>query len=253
MSEINDITEFDNDHHVKAKDQIYSWLTLALDDFKARPYLSIFYGLGFFFISWVVILGLWFTGLAWMLLPAISGALLVGPIIAVGLYQISRTHQHQCQCSVSAPTQIALVGGVLMILLLVWLRAATILFAIFYGLKPFPGFLESLSLIFTTSHGLVLLFFGTIVGGLFAAFTFAITAFSIPMLVHKEIDAFTAMGLSLSICLQKLHLAISWGVVVTILTLIGFVTGLIGMIFVFPLLGFATWHAYYDVFELNKS
>ncbi|MEP3476835.1 MAG: DUF2189 domain-containing protein [Hyphomicrobiales bacterium] len=243
--------QLESTDRLKPTIRIFHWLKLALQDFCSRPYISLFYGLGFFVISWLVISFLWFTGLAWMLLPAISGALLVGPIIAVGLYQISRTHQHHCQCSVAAPTQIALIGGILMILLLVWLRAATILFAIFYGLRPFPGLLEILSLIFTTPHGLALLFFGTMVGGLFAAFTFAITVFSIPMLVNQEVDAFTAMGRSLTTCLQNLKLTIVWGVMVTLLTIIGFLTGLVGMIVIFPLLGFATWHAYDDVFQQN--
>lgn len=232
--------------------RIISWLKLALNDFIARPYISIFYGFGFFVTSWLIITFLWFTGLAWMLLPAISGALLVGPIIAVGLYQISRTHQNNCNCSIASPTQIALIGGVLMILLLVWLRAATLLFAIFYGLKPFPGFLEILSLIFTTPYGLTLLFVGTLVGGLFAALTFAITVYSIPMLVHREVDAFTAMGRSFTTCLQDMKLTILWGMTVSLLTFIGFLTGLIGMIVIFPLLGFATWHGYDDVFHKGK-
>ena len=224
------------------------WLKAGYADFRSRPVLALGYGFGFFSLSWLVIALLWLSGLGWMLLPATAGALLVGPLVAVGLYQISRQLEEGKRSSVASPGQIALLGGILMILLLTWIRAATIIFALFFGLKPFPGFLESLTTVFLTPEGLLLLAVGTIVGGLFAALTFAITAYSLPMLVREEIDAFTAMGRSFVISVRHMAVTLRWGATVTVLALFGFATGLIAMIVIFPLLGFATWHAYRDMF-----
>ena len=225
---------------------VRSWLRKGYADFRAHQKAALLYGVAFAALSWLVIAMLWLTGLEWMMLPAISGALLVGPIIAVGLYQISRKRQGNLG-KVASPGQIALVGGVLMVLFMVWIRAATILFALFFGLKPFPGFVETLSTIFFSIEGISLLVVGTLVGGLFAALTFAISAYSVPMLVDCELDAFTAMGRSFSLSAKHISVTIRWGLAVTALTIFGFATGMLGMIFIFPVLGFATWHAYRDI------
>lgn len=228
--------------------QVLRWLRAGWSDFRHAPGVALLYGAGFAIVSWAVIGLLWITGLEWMLLPAVSGALMVGPLIAVGLYRISATRLGRKVSSIAAPGQIALLGGILMILLLTWIRAATIIYALFFGLKPFPGFLETMQTLFLTVDGIALLVIGTLVGGLFAALTFAITVYSIPMLVQHDIDAFTAMGRSFSASTHNLALTIRWGLVVTVLASIGFLTGMLGMIVIFPLLGFATWHAYEDMF-----
>ena len=239
--------------HGDATGEILGWLRAGRADFRASPLRSTAYGVAFFVLSWGVIGALWLTGLEWMLLPAVAGALLVGPVVAVGLYQISREIEEGEGSQIAAPGQIALVGGVLMILFLTWIRSATIIFALFFGLKPFPGFLETLSTLFLTVEGIGLITVGSLVGGLFAGLTFAITAYSIPMLVREDIDAFTAMGRSFAASVNNIGLTIRWGAVITALTLIGFATGLVGMIVIFPLLGFATWHGYRSVFGEDGS
>lgn len=233
---------------VDATTRVLDWLRAGYSDFRSNMLISVLYGVAFVLLSWGIVIALWLIELEWMLLPAVAGALLVGPLVAVGLYQISRRGGQSDSHHIASPGQIGLIGGVLMILLLSWIRAATIIFAIFFGLKPFPGFLETLSTLFFTPEGLALIVVGTAVGGLFASLTFAITMYSIPMLVSEEVDAFTAMGRSFSMCLKNMDLTIRWGAVVTILATIGFLSGLIGMVFVFPLLGYATWHAYRDMF-----
>lgn len=228
--------------------RVFRWLEAGWADFRAMPGPALAYGFGFALLSWAVIGFLWATGLEWMLLPAVSGALFVGPVIAVGLYQMSAMRAEGQRPAIAAPGQIALVGGVLMVLLMGWIRAATILWALFYGLKPFPGFWETMGTLFLTVDGIAMLLIGSLIGGLFAALTFGITIFAIPMLVEKDIDAFTAMGRSFSASTHNMALTLRWGAGVTVLAVIGFATGMAGMIVIFPLLGFATWHAYRDVF-----
>ena len=92
--------------------------------------------------------------------------------------------------------------------------------------------------------GWAMLAVGTAVGGLFAAFSFAISAFSIPMFLDKKIDAFTAMGSSMALVWNNLRVLLIWAVIVLALFLVSLVTCTVGLIVIYPLLGHATWHAY---------
>ena len=85
---------------------------------------------------------------------------------------------------------------------------------------------------------------GTVTGGLFAAFSFAIGAFAIPMLLAERTDAFTAMGTSISLVWNNLPVMITWGAIVLALFALSLASGLLGLIIIFPLLGHATWHSY---------
>jgi len=89
-----------------------------------------------------------------------------------------------------------------------------------------------------------MLLVGSVIGGIFAAFSFAISTFSIPMLLDEDVDAFTAMGRSISLVWSNLPVMIAWGAIVLALFLLSVATALIGLIIVFPVLGHATWHAY---------
>ena len=89
-----------------------------------------------------------------------------------------------------------------------------------------------------------MLLVGTVAGGLFAAFSFAISTFAVPMLLDERVDAFTAMGTSISLVWNNLPVMLTWGAIALVLFLIGVASGLVGLILIFPLLGHATWHSY---------
>lgn len=89
-----------------------------------------------------------------------------------------------------------------------------------------------------------MLIVGTAIGGLFASFAFAVSVFSVPMLLDRRVDALTAMATSMKLVWNNLPPMIAWGAMVLVLFGICVATGLIGMIVIFPLLGHATWHAY---------
>jgi uncharacterized membrane protein len=99
-------------------------------------------------------------------------------------------------------------------------------------------------MLFTTDVGWAMLAVGTVVGGLFAAFSFAISAFSIPILVNEPVDALTAMGSSMALVWNNLRVLLIWAAIVLVLFLISLATGMLALIVIYPLLGHATWHAY---------
>jgi len=230
----------------------FQWLALGWRDLWVRPLPSLLYGLGIALLSLLVIAAMLVFGWAHILFPALAGFLVVGPLLATGLYEKSRRLEAGEKVTLwrmvfpqrGGGTHLFFVGTILLMLMLLWMRAAVLLYALFFGWRPFPGFEHIVAMLFTTPTGLAMLVTGTAVGGLFAAFAFAISAFSIPMMLDRRLDAFSAMGMSMSLVWNNLPSALLWGAIVLALTALSLATALIGLIVIFPLLGHATWHAY---------
>ncbi|WP_454656548.1 DUF2189 domain-containing protein [Bosea beijingensis] len=229
-----------------------SWLGEGWRDLWRQPAPSLLYGLAVFAVSAAIVWGLFRLGLDYILFPALAGFMVMGPLLAIGLYQKSRAIELGESVSLSrmifveaaSGGQVWYTGAILSLLMLVWMRAAVIIYALFFGLRPFPGLHEVTAMLFGTPVGWAMLLVGTVVGGLFAAFSFAISAFAIPMLLDERVDAFTAMGTSISMVWNNLPVMLAWGAIVLVLFLVAVATGLLGLIVVFPLLGHATWHSY---------
>lgn len=233
----------------------FQWLAAGWRDLWTNPLPSLVYGLGITLVSWGLIYSMFTFDWAQILFPALAGFLVVGPLLATGLYEKSRRIASGEKVTLLAMLfprggmHLFFVGAVLMTLMLVWVRAAVLLYALFFGWRPFPGFDHIVEILFTTPHGIAMLIVGTAIGGLFAAFSFAIGAFSIPMVLDRKIDAFSAMGLSLSLVTNNMPATLVWAVLVVGLVLVSIATGLVGLIVIFPLLGHATWQGYLAVRE----
>lgn len=242
----------DHDRHLSASAPM-AWLAAGWRDLWNHPFPSLAYGLGITLLSWTLIWAMFAIDWAQILFPALAGFLVVGPLLATGLYEKSRRLAAGEKISLAAMIfprggmHLFFVGAVLMTLMLVWVRAAVLLYALFFGWRPFPGFDQVPDMLLTTSPGIAMLLVGTAVGGLFAAFSFAIGAFSIPMVLDRRLDAFSAMGMSLSLVANNMPATLIWAALVVGLVLLGLATGLVGLIVIFPLLGHATWHAYLAV------
>ncbi|WP_347265930.1 DUF2189 domain-containing protein [Paracoccus sp. (in: a-proteobacteria)] len=232
---------------------------VALDCLRAgwrdlwhNPLSSLAYGLLLFLISVAVIWALDHYGLLYLLLPATAGFMIVGPFLAIGLYQKSRELEHgrnphlaeMRHSHAASGGQLAYAGLLLCLLLLFWLRAADLLYALFFGLQPFPGADEAMANTFTTLRGWMLLISGGLVGALFAGFAFAISVFALPMLASERRDALTAFGTSFAMVTRNLGPSLAWGAIVTGGIVISALTGLLALIVVFPVLGHGTWHLY---------
>lgn len=230
----------------------FGWLAAGWRDLWNTPVPSLLYGLLVFAVSAGVIGGLFWLRMDYILFPALAGFMCVGPLLAVGLYQKSRDIEAGRPVSlkrmilVKAPSggQIWFAGALLCLLMLLWMRAATIIYALFFGLRPFPGLEDITAMLTGTPVGLAMLGVGTLVGGLFAAFSFAISCFGIPRLLDEDVDAFTALGSSISMVSHNLPVMLMWGLIVMVLFGLALATGLVGLILIFPLLGHATWHSY---------
>ena len=167
------------------------------------PCVSLSYGLAMVAVSYMLVLGLSSIGLFYLVLPMVAGFMLVGPIVAVGLYEVSRLHNMGREARLSDAFgafarnagQISAIGLVLMLMLLFWVRVALLIFALFFSYQPptLEGFVNT---VFFTEQGLIFLVVGSVVGGMIATVVFAVTALSIPMLLDRDTDLFTAVATS---------------------------------------------------------
>ncbi len=235
----------------------FEWLALGWRDFRTVPGPSVIYGLLIFLLSAAIVYGLFAFELDYILFPALAGFMVVGPILAVGPYAKSRQIEEGKPVSLlgmifvrpAAGAQIVFTGVLLCLLMLVWMRAAVIVYALFFGLVPFPGLDHIAPMLFATPTGWAMLIVGSAVGALFAAFSFGISAFSIPMQLDQRVDSLTAMGSSLALVWHNLPAMLTWAAIMLVLILLSIATGLLGLIVVFPVLGHGTWHAYRAVMK----
>ncbi|ABS63143.1 integral membrane-like protein [Parvibaculum lavamentivorans DS-1] len=233
-------------------DEPWRWLAAGWADMRAVPSISLAYGFVFFLIS-LSLAGLLFLFKLGAFLPVMAaGFLLLGPMLAVGLYEASRRLEAGLPVrfadvafvSTRNLTQLAFLGAMLMGAMIVWLQIAGWLFALFYGpvgLPPLSAFIPALLL---TSRGLTLLVVGTAAGAVLAFVVFSISAISAPLLLARDIDAVTAVLTSIEAVRHNFWPMLLWAWIVTLLTAFGIASGFLGLVVIFPLLGHATWHAH---------
>ena len=238
--------------HLKP-DDAFIWLEKGWNDFKNGDMnASLIYGVFVFVISLLLVGGLFLLNADFAFFPALGAFLVMGPALAMGLYEKSRrlasgepvNLDSMIRVDVHSPHQMFYIGLILLLLCLLWMRAAVLIYALFFGMHQFPGFVELLRSLLLTPAGWGLLFVGSLFGALFAALGFAISALSVPMLLNEKTDAFSAMGASMTLIWHNVPVMLGWGVIVFALFLASVLTGFVGLIVIFPVLGHATWHAY---------
>lgn len=229
------------------------WLSQGVDDVKHCPRASLFYGACFAVMG--LLLRSVFRNAYEYTFALAAGFLLVGPYLCIGLYDISRRlHQgRECALAVTLTAWKPNVGGIgvyaviLTVIMLVWARASLVTFALFYTaeMPSMQGFLKQV----LSMENLEFLFIYFLVGGLFAALVFCTSVISIPMMLDRNQDAVTAVIASFLSVARNLPAMLLWAVLIVALTMVGFATMFIGLIFTTPVIGHATWHAYRDLVE----
>lgn len=219
------------------------WLRLGWQDYRRAPRLSFEYGL-FFAVGGLVLTVLILLYSSKIMLFSLAGLfVLLGPLFAFGLYDISRQLQkgeeptliHSVnQIRNSAPNQ-WVFAVVIIVVGLIWMRAASVIH-IFYPDDPNPD-LEALLSFFAVGIGAGLFFSGLV---------FGISAFSLPMMVDRNVDAITAALSSLSAVMNNVMVSVFWALLIVLLIAFGFATFYLGLIVVLPVIGYATWHGYRD-------
>lgn len=222
------------------------WIGKGWADFRRAPAQSLAYGIAIMLLSWLVTgIGLKY-GSYWSALILLSGFVFVAPLLALGLYSISRQLGDGVTPSLSRSvgsmrkslgTAMVYALG-LLVLLLVWARAASMVH-VFFPPNANPSWID-----LATFLGI-----GSAVGSVFSLLAFTFSAFSLPMICDRDTDAVTAIVTSVNAVLRNKPAMAVWVLVIVLITAVGFATALIGLAVVIPLLGYATWHAYEETID----
>jgi uncharacterized membrane protein len=225
----------------------FQWLAAGWKDFIRAPLLGGFYGACFVAMGWLLLLV--FQQAPAYTLALSAGFLLLGPILCLGLYQASQRLSEGHAPSLAASLmswrthtgQLAAFGGVLLILEMLWGRAAMIVFALTFDAMPdFQGSL--LKLLDPENLGFIVAYLS--VGAVFAGLIYAISVVSIPMMLDRQVDAITAGLTSARLVTSQLGVMLLWGALITVLVCLAMAPGFMGLLLVGPWLGHASWHAY---------
>jgi uncharacterized membrane protein len=242
---------------------LYYALARGYDDFAAFPSYAVFLCVIY------PLLGILLIGFALGTLPLLplavpiaAGFALVGPIAAIGLYELSRRREAGLDSSprhvfdvLHSPSLGAIIAlsVLLMAIYLIWLVIAEGLYIVIFGSSTPVSIEQFITDLLTTPRGWTLIIVRWGIGFLFAALVLSISAISFPLLLDRDVGAADAMHTSLRVmAANPLPMAL-WGLIVAALLVIGSIPFFVGLAVVMPLLGHATWHLYRRTVEPDRN
>jgi uncharacterized membrane protein len=239
-----------------AFDAPWAWLAAGWRDLWSAPILSLGYGAAFALGAAIVALGLWYLRSHALFLALAGGFMLIGPFVAVGLYEISRRRSAGQPVRAgdvlfaggAARGQLWFFGAGLMFALMAWLQIALLLFMLFFGTTGLPPPDRFMHMLLFSPGGLGLMIVGTAVGALLATAVFALSAIAVPLLLVRQVDAVTAARASLAAVARNPKAMALWASLIVVMMGAGFATLLFGLVVAFPLIGHATWHAFEEIY-----
>lgn len=227
----------------------FRWLKAGVADLLRAPQQSLVYGLIVAALIAAVSLLAWFRGSQWIMFAMLGGFVFLAPLTCIGLYAISAQLERGQEPLMIRSLRAAfrrhfsnemVFAIVLLVIFLVWARAA-IMVTVFFptdgeaSLRELAGFLA----------------FGSAVGAVFAAVTFSASAFSLPMIMHRNVDSVTAIVTSVNAVLRNKAAMFVWLCLIVLLLLIGVATAFVGLIVIVPIIGYAAWHAYLETIDAD--
>ena len=242
---------------------LYHALARGYDDFAAFPSHALFLCVIYPLVG-ILLIGLTFGTLSLLPLaiPIAAGFALVGPVAAIGLYELSRRREAGLDSSLShafdvlhSPSLGAIItlSILLMAIYLIWLVVAYALYIVIFGYSAPSSIEQFITDWLTTPRGWTLIVVRWGIGFLFAALVLSISAISFPLLLDRDVGAVVAMQTSLRVmAANPLPMAL-WGLIVAALLVIGSIPFFVGLAVVMPVLGHATWHLYRRTVEPDRN
>ena len=234
-------------------------LVKGLADFNAMPTHLVFFALIYPIVTIIFARTAAGYDVLPLIFPLLAGYTLIGPVVAVGMYELSRRRElgldisrmkafHVLQRHAIRP--ISVLGLLLMVIYLAWLFMAQAIYVKYFGTVVPESITKFAFDIFTTEAGLALIFVGTGVGFLFAVVVFTVSVVSFPMLIDRDVGLITAVSTSIRAVLANPVTMAVWGIIVAYILLIASLPFFIGLGVALPVLGHSTWHLYRKVVEI---
>jgi uncharacterized membrane protein len=227
-------------------------LIQGLRDFQAYPVYGLVLGGLYAAGGTAIVLCLTAFGLVYFAYPLAAGFALIGPFVAIGLYEISRRRERGEAVSISAiwstvrsRSEIGWMAFVTLFFFVVWMYQVRLLIALILGLHAsFSSLSEFMTVVLTTNEGLLFLIIGNLDGAALSLILFSLTVVSFPLLLDREVDFVTAMVTSVRAVVASPLPMIGWAAAITVLLVVSAIPWFLGLLVTLPVLGHATWHLY---------
>jgi uncharacterized membrane protein len=228
-------------------------LTKGIDDFLAMPTHALFITVIYPIAGLIFGIALAGANLLWLVYPLATGFALIGPVAAVGLYELSRRREQGLDTAWSHAfdlmqadsfRSIAALGLVLLLLFAIWIGVAQTIYWYYFGYAVPESIDDFVRQVLTTDAGRRMILVGNVVGFLFALLAFMISVVAFPLLLDRQIGAAAAAATSVKTVLRNPLTMALWGLIVALALLIGSLPFFVGLAVVVPVLGHATWHLY---------
>jgi len=237
---------------------LWQALKLGFDDFKAKPSHLPFLVLFYFLFALLLTLFLVGDNLLHLAFPMVAGFAFLGPTISVGLFEMSRRRERGLEAAgrstfdlvhSSSFAPILALSVAMLLLFVAWLFMAQIIYFGLFGAVPPESVSDFVNQLFTTRRGAALIFYGNGVGFLFAIAALSISVVGFPLALDRPVTAMTAASTSIKAVFSNSLVMAVWGLIVVVLLAAGAIVFLIGLAYILPILGHATWHLYRKLVE----
>ena len=227
-------------------------LVQGLRDFQALPRFGLLFG-ALYAAGGIAIVGtVAYLGIVYLAYPIAAGFALIGPFVAAGLYDVSRRRETGDSPSwrgmwraIRARPEIGWMAFVTLFIFVIWMYQVRLLMALFLGLNAsFASLRQFVTVVLTTSEGLMFLAVGNAIGAALSLILFSLTVVSFPLLIDREVDFVTAMITSVRAVAMNPLPMIGWAAVIVMLLVISALPLFTGLLVTLPVLGHATWHLY---------
>jgi uncharacterized membrane protein len=227
-------------------------LARGFRDFRAAPLIGL--AIGTFYAAGGVLIVLTVTalGMSYLAYPFAAGFALVGPFLAIALYEVSRRLEagepvslREVYRVITRRSEIGWMAFVLLFIFVMWMYQVRFLIALLFGINAsFTSFEQFLSAVLTTNQGLLFLLIGNIEGAILSLLVFSLTVVSFPLLLERDVDVVTAMITSVRAVVTSPVPMIGWAATIALVLIASVLPTFLGLIFTLPILGHATWHLY---------